>query len=133
MQRVSSKSHGIKVVLDRLEYNFGVLTPPDRPHCFAYHISIWNEGGETVSIRGRKWVVKEITGEITAVEGDGVVGEFPTLMPGQQFSYNSHHMIRASRAFVQGSYLGVTEKGIPVIVDIPEFELIVPEGEMGYC
>ena len=130
---MSSKSHGIKVALDRLEYNFGVLTPPDRPHCFAYHISIWNEGGETVSIRGRKWVVKEVTGEITAVEGDGVVGEFPILMPGQHFSYNSHHMIRASRASVQGSYLGVTEKGIPVIVDIPEFELIVPEGEVGYC
>ena len=66
-------------------------------------------------------------------EEDRIKQQFPTLMPGQHFSYNSHHMIRASRAIVQGSYLGVSAKGIPVIVDIPEFELIVPEGEVGYC
>ena len=124
----------IKVTIDRLEYQAEVLTPPDKPHCFAYYISILDEGTETVAIRGRKWVVEESSGEVTAVEGDGVVGEFPILSPGQSFRYNSHHIIRAKKAVVQGSYLGVTLEGERVVIEIPTFELVVPgDGEVGYC
>ncbi len=127
------ESHGVRVTLDRLEYQVGVLTPPDKPHCFAYHISILNEGEETVSIFGRKWVVRESSGDITAVEGDGLVGEFPILGPGEHFSYNSYHMIHAPRAVAQGSYLGRTIKGAKVILNIPKFDMIVPGGDIGYC
>jgi len=131
---VDAGSYQIKVTIDRLEYQAEVLTPPDKPHCFAYYISIINEGAETVAIRGRKWVVEESSGEITAVEGDGVVGEFPILSPGQSFSYNSHHIIQAKKAVVQGSYLGVTLEGEQVVIRIPTFELVVPGGgEAGYC
>ena len=120
---MDAESYGARVTLDRVEYQVGVLTPPDKPHCFAYHISIWNDGEETISIRGRKWVVRESNGDVTAVEGDGVVGEFPVLNPGEHFSYNSYHMIRASKAVAQGSYLGITEKGARVILNIPNFDM----------
>ena len=127
-------AHGLRVNLDQLVYQDGVLTPPDTPHCFAYYITILNEGQETVTVRGRKWVVTESNGEVIAVEGDGVVGEFPDLEPGEHFSYNSYHMIRSSRAVAQGSYLGITANGEPVVVGIPSFELVVPgTGEVGYC
>ena len=127
-------AHGLRVNLDQLVYQDGVLTPPDTPHCFAYYITILNEGQETVTVRGRKWVVTESNGEVIAVEGDGVVGEFPALEPGEHFSYNSYHMIRSSRAIVQGGYLGITANGEPVVVGIPSFELVVPgTGEVGYC
>jgi len=127
-------ARGLRVNVDQLVYQEGVLTPPDTPHCFAYHITILNEGEETITVRGRKWVVTESNGEVIAVEGDGVVGEFPVLGPGEHFSYNSYHMIRSSRAIAQGSYLGVTGSGEPVVVGIPAFELVTPEaGEVGYC
>ena len=127
-------AHGLRVNLDQLVYQYGVLTPPDTPHCFAYYITILNEGQETVTVRGRKWVVTESNGEVIAVEGDGVVGEFPALEPGEHFSYNSYHMIRSSRAIAQGSYLGVTANGEPLVVGIPSFELVGPgTGEVGYC
>ena len=127
-------ARGLRVNVDQLVYQEGVLTPPDTPHCFAYYITILNEGEETITVRGRKWVVTESNGEVVAVEGDGVVGEFPVLGPGEHFSYNSYHMIRSSRAIAQGSYLGVTGSGEPVVVGIPAFELVTPEsGEVGYC
>ncbi len=127
-------ARGLRVNVDQLVYQEGVLTPPDTPHCFAYYITILNEGEETITVRGRKWVVTESNGEVVAVEGDGVVGEFPVLGPGEHFSYNSYHMIRSSRAIAQGSYLGVTGSGEPVVVGIPAFELVAPEaGEVGYC
>ncbi len=131
---MDADSYGVTVAVDRLEYQAEVLTPPDKPHCFAYYISITNKGVETITIRGRKWVVTESTGEVVAVEADGVVGEFPVLQPGQNFSYNSYHMIRAPKAVAQGSYLGLTEGGSPVVIDIPAFELMVPgNSEVGYC
>ena len=55
-------AHGLRVNLDQLVYQDGVLTPPDAPHCFAYYITILNEGQETVTLRGRKWVVTESNG-----------------------------------------------------------------------
>ena len=124
---------GLKVSVDELEYQPQVLTAPDRPHCFAYYITIANETDHTITLKGRKWVVEEASGEVTAVEGDGLVGEMPTLEPGGSFSYNSFHVIRSNRAMAEGSYLGINENGAPVVVRITPFELVVPEPDIGYC
>ncbi|NDA69213.1 MAG: ApaG domain, partial [Verrucomicrobia bacterium] len=54
-------------------------------------------------------------------------GEFPVLRPGEKFSYNSRHILDTHRAIAEGSYLGVDEQGVRVVVRIPAFEMIVPE------
>ena len=130
---MSNSGNKLRVTIDQLVHQPNVLTSPDRPHCFAYHITIHNEGDDAVTIRGRKWVVTESSGEVTAVEGDGVVGEFPHISSGEHFSYNSFHVIRSNRAMAEGSYLGVREDGSKVVVRIPQFELVVPESDIGYC
>ena len=65
---------GLEVVVDRVVYQPDMATPEDRPHCFAYFITIQNDSDITVTIKGRKWVVNEADGNKTVVEGDGVVG-----------------------------------------------------------
>ena len=65
---------GLSVVVDRVIYQSDMVTPEDRPHCFAYFITIRNNSDITVTIKGRKWVVNEADGNKTVVEGDGVVG-----------------------------------------------------------
>ncbi len=130
---LSDASNGLWVKLDRLVHLPDVLTPPDRPNCFAYYISIHNDGDEKVTIKGRKWVVTESSGDVIVVEGDGVVGEFPTISPGEQFAYNSFHVIHSNRAKVEGSYLGISENSVPIVVQIPPFDLVVPESEIGWC
>ena len=119
---------GLRVTLDRLVYAPELPAPPDRPHSFVYFISIHNGSDRTVTIKGRKWIVTNARGEITAIEGDGVVGECPALRPGEKFSYNSRHILDTSRAIAEGSYLGVDEHGQRVFVRIPAFEMIVPGG-----
>ena len=37
----------------------------------------------------RNWVIIDANGKILNVQGDGVVGEFPTLQPGESFEYTS--------------------------------------------
>ena len=125
---------GLKVSVDELVYQPQVLTAPDRPHCFAYYITIANETDHTITLKGRKWVVEEASGEVTAVEGDGLVGEMPTLEPGGSFSYNSFHVIHARRAIARGSYIGLDETGRRVLAAIPAFEMVVPDQpEVGYA
>jgi ApaG protein len=116
---------GLHVTVDRVLYQPEAETPADRPHCFVYFISIHNDTGQPVTIKGRKWVVTNDRGEITAVEGDGVVGEFPTIAPGDKFSYNSYHLLDASSAVAQGSYIGVDATGRRVLVRIPPFKMVV--------
>ena len=117
---------GLRVVIDRVVYMPDIETPPDRPHAFAFFITIQNDSDETVTIKGRKWVITNDAGEVTVVEGDGVVGEFPHLEPGEHFSYNSYHINNTLVCWAEGSYLGVTEDGRKIMTRIPKFEMQLP-------
>jgi ApaG protein len=116
---------GFEASVDRVVYDPELPASPDQPHPFIYYITIRNESDRTLTVKGRKWVVRGEDGQVTAVEGDGVVGCFPRLEPGESFSYNSYHTT-AGRAVAEGSYLAMTETGEAVIARIPQFELIPP-------
>lgn len=118
---------GLRVTVDKVLYHPQAQTPPDRPHCFVYFISIHNDTEWPVMIKGRKWVVTSDRGEVTAVEGDGVVGQFPKIAPGEKFSYNSFHLLSSQSAVAEGSYLGVDSLGRKVLTRIPRFEMAVPK------
>lgn len=117
---------GLSVSVDQVVYLPHMMAPPDKPHPFAYYLSIHNDSGETVTILGRKWIVREENGTTLVVEGDGVVGQTPTLQPGQTFSYNSYHVI-SSDSVATGTFFGQTTKGTPVLVRIPVFTMKLPE------
>ncbi|MEO6054238.1 MAG: ApaG domain [Chthoniobacterales bacterium] len=114
------------VTVDDVVYTPHLEAPSDRPYPMVYFITISNEGLEAVTIKGRKWVVRDSNGETIAVEGDGVVGEFPRIEPGQSFSYNSYHII-GSDSVAEGAFLGVTDNGEAVFTRIPKFEMRVPD------
>lgn len=116
---------GLNVTVDSVAYDPSRPAPPDRPHPFVYNISIHNGSAETVSIFGRKWIVRESDGTTMVVEGDGVVGQFPRLAPGETFSYNSYHVIKAEST-ASGSFFGTTAQGRPIFTRIPVFEMHPP-------
>ena len=117
---------GLIVVVDRVIYQPDMATPEDRPHCFAYFITIHNNSKKTVTIKGRKWVVDEASGKKTVVEGDGVVGLFPELKPCETFDYHSFHLFGGKWAVAKGSYIGIDDDGNTVVTRIPEFRMDVP-------
>ena len=122
----SIELEGLRVTVDDIVYQDNAVTPPNLPHCFAYFISIHNNSDRVVTIKGRKWVVRSEAGDTVAVEGDGVVGQFPTIAPGARFSYNSFHLFQGRFAVAEGSYLGADEEGQRVLVRIPPFKMVVP-------
>lgn len=113
---------GLTVTVDKVVYMPDLDAPPDRPHPFAYYITIHNESDETITIKGRKWVVTDDDGNTIVVEGDGVVGKFPRLEPGDQFSYHSYHTICCD-SIAEGAFFGESEEGRPVFTRIPKFKM----------
>ena len=116
----------LQVTIDKVMYMPHLEAPEDRPHPFAYFITIRNNSNQPITIRGRKWVVSESNGQRVVVEGDGVIGKYPYLKPGEHFSYNSYHVI-ATDSVAEGAYLGVRDDGKPVLARIPKFKMQVPE------
>ncbi len=116
------------MTVDRVAYIPHLDAPEDKPFPYVYFITIHNESDETVTIKGRKWVVTDSEGGTVVVEGDGVVGKFPRLTRGESFSYNSYHVI-GSDSVAQGAFIGITEQGKPVLVRIPRFQMKVPTGD----
>jgi ApaG protein len=116
---------GLRVHVDDVVYMPGLDAPAEKPHPFVYFISIHNDSPVPVTIRGRKWIVRENDGEVTVVEGDGVVGQTPLIEPGGHFSYNSYHVV-AGDAQVEGAFFGEAA-GEWIYARIPPFRLHVPE------
>ena len=115
----------LRVTLDKLEYSPQLETPAERPHPFAYYLTIENLSEETLTIKGRKWVVTDTKGHRVVVEGDGVVGKTPCLKPGERFSYHSYHVI-ACDSVAEGAFFAVNQAGEPGVTRIPRFEMKVP-------
>jgi ApaG protein len=118
---------GLSVTVDQVVHMPDLNVPADKPHAFAYYLSIHNQSEDTVTILGRKWIVTDGSGGTRVVEGDGVVGQFPRLEPGQSFSYNSYHVI-AESGIANGTFFGQTEAGKAVCVRVPEFHMQLPHG-----
>ncbi|WP_265592814.1 MULTISPECIES: ApaG domain [unclassified Verrucomicrobium] len=116
---------GLTVTVDQVLYQPELTAPVDRPHPFAYHLSIHNGSDESLTIVGRKWIVTDLHGGVLVVEGEGVVGHKPHLDPGQSFSYNSFHVVREPST-ASGTFFGQTDHGQPVYVRVPEFEMTPP-------
>ena len=126
MDQDISEYPGLEVKIDEVVYMPGLDAPADKPHPFVYFITIHNDSALPVTLKARKWVVREADGEMTVVEGDGIVGQTPTIEPGGNFSYNSYHVV-AANAEVQGAFFGMTAMGDRVFTRIPSFKLRVPD------
>jgi ApaG protein len=125
---VFAKAHelpGFTASVDEVIYMDSLETPPDRPYAFVYFITISNKSKIPLTVKGRKWVIESKNREKLVVEGDGVVGQTPHLAPGEEFSYNSYHVV-ATDSVAQGAFLAVTDEGTPVVTRIPRFEMHVP-------
>lgn len=117
---------GLSVSVDDVIYMPNLEAPEDRPHPFVYFITILNQSDSEVRIVGRKWVIRQANGQCLVVEGDGVVNQEPVIRPGDEFTYNSYHVL-GDHGQATGSFFGEAEDGKLIRAGIPEFELKIPQ------
>ena len=100
---------------------------PQRGRWFwSYHIRIENNSAVTVQLLTRHWVITDGRGARHSVEGEGVVGEQPLIVPGGSFDYVSGCPLATPTGSMQGTYHMIAEDGAAFDVAIPKFALIAP-------
>lgn len=100
--------------------------PDEARYIWAYHVSIANNGIETVRLRKRHWCITDANGTRHEVDGQGVVGEQPLLEPGNVFEYTSGTPLRTASGIMSGSYSMEATTGEVFEVEIPAFSLDSP-------
>lgn len=108
------------------EYAPARSAPADNQWFFLYTITITNQGTETVQLVTRHWLITDGAGKIEEVRGPGVVGETPTLAPGETFTYTSGCPLTTPFGMMQGTYQMVTKDGEEFDVTIAPFTLSEP-------
>lgn len=97
-------------------------------YVFAYHIRIENVGDQASQLRTRRWLIHDDAIGDTVVEGEGVVGEQPHLLPGQVHEYRSFCVLKAPNGWMEGSYRFVRDDGSSFQAAIPRFALTADPG-----
>ena len=120
---------GIRVTV-RPIYLDDQSSPADDRFVWAYQVHIENHGDETVQLVSRYWHITDARGHIQEVRGAGVVGEQPTLSPGERFEYTSGCPLPTPSGMMLGRYQMVRrdgpQAGQDFEIDIPAFSLDSP-------
>ena len=118
-------SHGIRVQV-RSQFVPERSAPSRGHYFFAYRIRIQNESERQVQLISRHWLITDAHGRTEEVQGPGVVGEQPTLAPGQAFEYSSACPLATPFGSMRGSYQMLDAQGEEFEAEIAPFRLAEP-------
>lgn len=93
---------------------------------FSYTITLSNLGSRSVTLRRRHWLITDSNQHLQEVKGKGVVGEQPTINPGESFEYTSGTVLNTQVGVMSGNYQMELEDGTPFDTPIPQFVLSIP-------
>ena len=98
-------------------------SPINHKFVFGYFIRIENNGVEAVQLLRRHWYISKEWGEIEEIEGVGVIGRQPLIVPNAAHEYNSFCLLETFEGSMEGSYLFQRGNGDEFFVQIPRFYL----------
>jgi ApaG protein len=119
-------SSGVKISVDvRYEENLSSILMES--FVFSYHITVENQNDFPVQLLRRHWFIFDSIALKREVEGPGVVGETPVILPGEFYHYSSACDLRSMRGTMHGFYTmqRYGEKEF-LQVRVPQFMLEVP-------
>lgn len=120
-------TRGIRILV-RPRYVEEQSDPEAQRWLFAYHVTIRNEGEETVQLISRHWIITNGQGQSEDVRGPGVVGHQPVLAPGEHFEYTSACPLETPVGTMHGSFrMSVSATGETFDARISPFRLAVPQ------
>ena len=94
---------------------------------WAYTVIIENLSLDSVQLLFRRWRIIDANGDITGVEGEGVIGEQPIIDPGKYYQYSSGTYLKTTSGVMLGQYEMLNmETKKQFFVQIPTFSLDSP-------
>ena len=101
-------------------------SPQENHFVWAYKVNITNSGSTSIQVNHRNWLIIDANGKVINVQGEGVVGEFPIIEPGQTYEYTSGTPLKTNSGIMQGFYLVSKDNGNKIKIDVPPFSLDSP-------
>jgi ApaG protein len=118
-------TQGIRISVQS-QYISEQSAPRARRYVFAYTVSIVNEGEAPAQLRTRHWIITDGAGKVEEVRGPGVIGQQPTLKPGERFEYTSGCVLETPRGEMRGTYQMHRPDGVTFDAAIAPFALALP-------
>lgn len=122
---MDEKQYDIRIIAET-EYVTDQSFPDEERYVFAYTITITNTGLTAATLLRRHWLITDANCRVQEVRGDGVIGEQPHIMPGESFQYTSAAVLETPVGCMQGTYEMVADDGVDFDVQIPIFNLSMP-------
>jgi ApaG protein len=123
---ISKISEGVEVSIESF-FQKDYSNPLQNEFMFAYRITIENHNAFPVKLLRRFWEVFDSNTEQRNVEGEGVVGVQPIIMPGKHYQYVSGCHLKSEMGKMQGYYtMENVENRSQFQVNIPAFKLVAP-------
>ena len=123
--RYEDFTDGIRVRV-RPDFSLAQSRPDEREYVFTYDVDISNEGGEDAQLLFRYWRIHDAVGEDSEIDGEGVIGMQPLLVPGGSHEYRSYCVLRSPSGYMEGYYTFERPDGERFRVTIPRFHLEAP-------
>ena len=108
------------------EYVAEQSRPEDDHYVFAYHVTIRNTGTIAARLLARHWVITDGNDKVQEVHGQGVIGEQPSLAPGEHFRYTSGCVLATPVGTMHGTYQMIAADEHRFEATIAPFVLAVP-------
>ena len=119
-------TEGVQVSVETF-YQEEYSNPLQGEYMFAYRVEIENYNSFPVQLHRRHWFIFDSNTTRREVEGEGVVGVQPVILPGETYRYVSGCNLKTEMGRMVGTYemenLDTREQ---FTVQIPSFEMIVP-------
>ena len=117
---------GIKISVET-NYNGTSYRNNKLYYIFSYTISIENRSSETVKLTDRFWIIYDSLNGTEIVSGEGVVGQTPTLLPDDNYTYKSGCFLESNLGAMKGFYTMINlETYEQFKVYVPTFQLSIP-------
>lgn len=95
-------------------------------YTFSYAIKIENRGTVSAKLISRHWIITDANCKVQEVQGEGVIGKQPFLLPGDIYEYTSFAMLKTPVGSMHGSYTMIADDGEEFAANIPPFSLAIP-------
>jgi ApaG protein len=119
-------TEGVQVSVETF-YQEEYSNPLQGEYMFAYRVEIENYNSFPVQLHRRHWFIFDSNTTRREVEGEGVVGVQPVILPGETYRYVSGCNLKTEIGRMVGTYqmenLNTREL---FTVQIPSFEMVVP-------
>jgi ApaG protein len=121
----STITKGVRVTAEAM-FQPAYSKPFSNEFLFAYRITIENLGIFPVQLLRRHWFIFDGMGIYREVDGEGVTGEQPIILPDAAYQYVSACPMRSEIGQMHGFFTMQAEDETTFEAQIPLFSLITP-------